>query len=265
MKTKTNLQLAIADLINGVLSIHIWPALGWQEVLQRYRRSLLGPFWLTISTGIMVVAMGPLYGKLLGQDMAAYFPYLAVSMVLWSAMVQVVNESSLAYIGAEGFIKQVRLPYSIYVLRLIWKNLIVLMHNLVVVVIVLIVFQPPVGAGLVLFPIAVLVFFLNALWVGILLGMLCARFRDMPLIVTNLMQVAFFLTPIMWTPDMLGRHAWTVNFNPLFHVLEIMRAPLLGKDPSGTSWMFVIAMSLLGYAITLACYSRFRARIAYWV
>lgn len=265
MKPKTNFQRAVSDLIEGMASIHIWPALGWQDVLQRYRRSLLGPFWLTISTGILIAAMGPLYGRLLSQDLSAYLPFLTVSMVLWGAINQGVQEASLAFISAEGFIKQVKLPYSVYVLRVVWKNLIVMLHNLVVVVIVLALFNTPLGFGMLLFPAAVFVFLLNAVWVGILLGMLCARFRDMPLIITNVMQVAFFVTPIMWQRNMLGRHAWAADFNPLFHVLETMRAPLLGVPASVASWTFVGAMTVLGYTVTLMFYTRYRARISYWL
>ena len=265
MPRKTNRQLALADLVEGIASVHIWPALGWQEVVQRYRRSVLGPFWLTLSTGIMVGVMGPLYGKLFKLDIASYFPYLAVSMVLWQTISQVAQDCSNVFIAAEGYIKQVRLPYSIYVLRLVWKNLIILMHNLAVVLLVILYFRPPLGLGALLFPVGLLLFAANAIWVGTVLGMVCARFRDLPLIVTNLMQVAFFLTPIMWKPQMLGRYEWTVNLNPLYHILETMRAPLTGAPFDPIPWIFVLCMTVLGYALTIGVYSRFRARIAYWV
>lgn len=265
MPRKTNRQLALADLVEGVASIHIWPALGWQEVVKRYRRSVLGPLWLTISTGIMVSIMGPLYGKLFKLDIASYFPYLAVSMVLWQTISQVVLDCSNVFIGAEGYIKQVKLPYSIYVLQVIWKNLIILMHNLAVVLLVILYFRPHVGFAILLFPVGLLFFAANAVWVGTVLGMVCARFRDMPLIVNNLMQVAFFLTPIMWQPPMLGRYQWVVNLNPLYHILETMRAPLIGAHISAMPWIFVLCMTAFGYALAIAFYSRFRARIAYWV
>jgi len=265
VEPQTNRQLALEDLADGVASIHIWQALGWQEVIQRYRRSYLGPFWLTLSTGIMVGVMGPLYSKLFKLDMASYFPYLAVSMVLWQTISQVAQDSSNVFIAAEGYIKQVKLPYSVYVLRLVWKNLIVLMHNLVIVLLVILYFRPPLGYALFLFPIALFLFAANAVWVGIVLGMVCARFRDMPLIVTSLMQVAFFLTPIMWQPQMLGRYRWVVNLNPLYHVLETMRAPLTGTAIEPIPWIFVPCMTVLGYVLMFAFYSRFRARIAYWI
>jgi len=262
---RTNLQLALSDLVEGVSSVHIWSALGWQEVMQRYRRSVLGPFWLTISTALMVGIMGPLYGKLFNQDVGTYFAHLAVSLVLWQTISQIMLDSSIAFIVSDVYIKQVRLPLTIHILRTLWKNLVILFHNFAVVVIVIIFFRPPLGLALLLFPLALVIFAANALWVGILLGMVCARFRDIPLVVTNVMQVAFFLTPILWKPEMLGRHAWSVNFNPFFHFLEIMRAPLLGTPTNALSWAVVATITFAGYALTIAFYSRFRARIAYWI
>jgi len=265
VQRRSNIELAISDIASGLLSFHIWGALGWQEVMQRYRRSVLGPFWLTISTAIMVGIMGPLYGKLFKQDIGDYFAYLAVNLVMWQTIFQLVQDSCTAFIVSEGYIKQVQLPLSIHVLRMLWKNLIILAHNFVVVVLAIALMRPAIDAHLLLFPLALLTFAANALWVGILLGMACARFRDVTLMVTNLMQVAFFATPIMWKPQMLGRHEWAVNLNPLYHFLEILRAPLLGGPVSMVSWAVVAGITVVGYSVMLALYSRFRARIAYWV
>lgn len=261
----SNLSLALQDLKSGIGSIYIWPMLGWQEIRQRYRRSMLGPFWLTISTGILIGAMGPLYGRLFGQDISGYFPYLAISLVAWQLIATSVNDLCLAFIAAEGFIKQIKLPLTIHVLRVVWKNLIIFAHNLVIVVLVLLLFPPPLSWHLLLFPVALLFIVANALWVGILLGLMCARFRDIPQIISSLMQVAMFLTPVMWKADMLGRNIFAAKLNPLFHFLEIVRQPLLGGAIPTLSWFVVIAITCGGYLVMLAVFARFRARIAYWV
>lgn len=261
----SNLSLALQDLKSGIGSIYIWPMLGWQEIRQRYRRSVLGPFWLTLSTGILVGAMGPLYGSLLGQKLSDYFPYLAISLVVWLLISSMVNELCLAFIAAEGFIKQIKLPLTIHVLRVIWKNLIIFAHNLVIVILVLIFFPQLFSLHLLLFPVALFLLAANALWVGILLGLMCARFRDIPQIVTSLMQVALFLTPVMWKAEMLGRNIFVAKLNPLFHFLEIVRKPLLGGEIPTVSWLVVIAITCGGYLVALAVFARYRARIAYWV
>lgn len=265
MEEKSNFRRAVDDIREGVKSTHIWPLLGWLEIKQRYRRSVLGPFWLTLSTGGLVLGMGPLYGRLFNQDISSYFQFLAVSFVVWQFVAGLITDSCQAFIDAEGYIKQIKLPLSVHVLRVVWKNLIIFAHNFIIVVLVMLYLQPPIGWHYLLAPLGVLILAINGVWLGLLLGLFCARFRDIPPIITSLIQVALFLTPIMWKPEMLGRHQWTVNLNPLYHYLEVVRAPLLGAVPTVTTWVAIFAMTIGGYVVTLAFFARFRARVAYWV
>jgi len=261
-----NASLAAKDLAEGVTSVHIWATLGWQEIRQRYRRQKIGPFWLTISTGVMLGAMGPLYGRLFNLDISTYFAYLASGFVVWQLVAGTVSDSCQVFIATESIIKQIRLPLSIHVLRLVWRNLIVFAHNLIIVAAVLALYPPPkLGWHVLMLPFSLLVIAVNAVWVGIFLGMMCARFRDIPQIVTNLVQVFFFLTPVLWQPELLGRHTWAADINPFYHFLELVRAPLLGDGPSLKTWSAVVAMTLFGWSGTFLLFSRYRARIAYWV
>jgi ABC-type polysaccharide/polyol phosphate export permease len=265
LRPGANFQLALTDLVEGVSAVHIWAPLGWQEVKQRYRRSILGPFWLTISTGVLLTVMGPLYGKLFNQDVSSYFLYLAVSFIAWQLFSNYISDACNAFIGAEGFIKQIRLPLSVYVMRVVWKNLIFFLHNLVFLLLVLAYFRPSLGFDLILIPVGLFVFMVNALWIGVVLGLVSARFRDIPQIIGNLVQVFFFLTPVLWQPGMLGRHAWTVNLNPFYHFLEIIRTPLMGAGVNWLSWAAVGAITFTGFAVMAPFFARYRARIAYWV
>lgn len=260
-----NLTLALQDLREGVSSFHIWIALGWQEIRQRYRRSMIGPFWLTISTGLMIAGMGPLYGKLFGQDIGAYFPYLAISFVVWLLIANLINDCSNAFIVAEGFIKQIRMPLTIHILRVVCKNLIIFAHNLVIVALVFLFYPPQPGWHLLQLPLGIFFIALNGLWFGVLVGLFCARFRDIPQIIASVVQVAFFLTPVMWKAEMLGQHLWAAQVNPLYHFIEIVRAPLVSGGATALSWGYVALVTIAGYAAMLLVFSRFRARIAYWV
>jgi ABC-type polysaccharide/polyol phosphate export permease len=259
------LARATRDLHVGILSVHVWPTLAWQEIRQRYRRSVLGPFWLTISIGVMIAGMGPLYSRLFGQDTASYFPHLAVSFIVWLLLASLINEACTCFMSAEGLIKEGRMPLTVHVLRVIWKNLIIFAHHSLILVILFMFYPPPLGWGLLLVPLAIFAIAVNALWAGLFLGMLCARFRDIPLIIQSIVQVMFFLTPVLWTPGALGRHAWAAQWNPLNHLLEIVRAPLLDGRVPLLSWAAVLGMALVGFAFVVPVFARFRARIAYWV
>ncbi len=129
---------------------------------------------------------------------------------------------------------------------MIWRNVIIFAHNFVIAVIVYLTFAPPAGWHLIELPIGMTVIAFNAIWLSLFLGMVCARFRDIPQIVTSLVQVAFFLTPVLWKADMLGRNIWAAEYNPYFHFLEVVRQPLLGASASLQSWIFVAGISLAG-------------------
>ena len=262
---RNSFRLALADLWEGVNSLHLWPMLGWLEIRQRYRRSILGPFWLTLSTGVLIGAMGPLYGRLLGQDLAGYFPYLAISLILWQFISGMINESCVAFVAAESYIKQTRLPLTVHVLRVVWRNLIIFAHNVVIVVLVLLFYPPTIGWELLTVPLGCLLVAVNGVWFGILLGLLSARFRDIPQIIMSITQVAFFLTPILWKREMVGRYSWSVDVNPIYHFLEIVRGPLIGQPATATTWLTVASITVVGYAVALVLFSRFRSRIPYWV
>jgi ABC-type polysaccharide/polyol phosphate export permease len=261
----SNLARALQDVRDGLLMIHVWPMLGWQEIRQRYRRSRLGPFWLTISTAVLIAGMGPLYGRLLGQDIGGYFGYLAASFVTWLFFANLLNEACVTFIAAEGYIKLVKLPLSVHVLRTVWRNLIIYAHYLPILLAVYPFVPPESPACLLLVPLGILFVAVTAVWLGLFLGMLCARFRDIPPIVGSVVQVLFFLTPVLWQASMLGSQQWVAQINPLFHFLEIIREPLLGRPPALLSWAVAAVTTILGWTATLALFAKFRARIAYWV
>jgi ABC-type polysaccharide/polyol phosphate export permease len=259
------LAKGVRDLRVGILSVHVWPTLAWQEIRQRYRRSVLGPFWLTISIGVLIAGMGPLYSRLFGQATSSYFPHLAVSFVVWMLLASLITEGCTCFIVAEGLIKEGHMPLTVHVLRVVWKNVIIFAHHALIFLILFLFYPPPLTWTLLLVPLAVVAIAVNALWVGLLLGMLCARFRDIPLIIQSIVQVMFFLTPVLWQPGYLGRHAWAAQWNPLNHLLEIVRVPLLDGRAAAGSWAAVLAMTLVGFALVVPVFARFRARIAYWV
>jgi len=162
-------------------------------------------------------------------------------------------------------IKQIKLPLTVHVLRVVWKNLIIFAHNLVIVVVVMMFYRPDMNWYVVLVPFGVLAVALNGVWFGMLFGLLCARFRDIPPVISSLVQVAFFLTPVMWRPEMLRGYQWAAEWNPLFHFLEVIRAPILGHGAAAQSWGVVLFITVVGYGVSFIVFSRYRPRVAYWV
>ncbi|PMS12503.1 ABC transporter permease [Trinickia caryophylli] len=256
---------AAGDLRKALNATETWVFLGWHDIRQRYRRSVLGPFWITLSTALLVAGLGVMYAGLFHQDVAHYIPYLAAGLITWNFMAAVINESCFVFMGAEGSIKSGQIPIASYVLRLIWRNVIIFAHNAVVLLAVVLWFRPLSLTGLAMAVVGLAIVAVFLFWLALLVGLLSARFRDIPQIVANVLQVVFFMTPIMWRADVLKNREWIAELNPFFYMLELVRNPLLGERFDPVLWQSVAAVMLATAFLSFAFFSRFRSRIVYWL
>ncbi|MFD2114010.1 ABC transporter permease [Thiorhodococcus fuscus] len=256
---------AIRDIRDGWARRELWMTLAFQDIRRRYRRSKLGPFWITLSMGIMVMALGLLYGQIFRQDLHEYLPFLAAGFVIWGLVSTMIIDGCEAFIVSDGMIRQLNAPISIYAYKCIWSNLIIFAHNIWIFFGVALWYGIDLNWNLLWIPVALLVLVANGLWMSLFLGLLSARFRDVPLIIGSVVQVFFFITPVIWHPAMLPDRALLLDLNPFYHMVEIVRAPMLGQPPDLEHWLAVLLLGLVGWAITLFFYSAYRWRIAYWV
>lgn len=264
--TEAQLKLALDDIRQGFRRRDLWLLLGWTDIRLKFRRSLLGPLWLTISTAIMLVALGFVYGALFKMDLKQYFPFLAAGIVTWSLISSLVIEGCQTFIGSESMIKQIRLPFTVHAFRVVWRNILVFLHNVVIVIAVLLIFgQWPSASSLLYLLVGLAFIVLNGVWVCLLLGLICTRFRDMPPMLSSLVQLVFFVTPIIWHPSLLAGRQRIVNFNPFYHFIELLRAPMLDMAPGAITWLAVSVITVVGWLVTLLVYWRYRRRIAYWI
>lgn len=262
------MTLAAADISN---TLRLWPlvwTLSLFDVKLRYRGSLLGPFWLTMSTAIMVGSIGFLYSRLFHQQISNYLPFLTISLVLWNFISTITAESTVCFTQAEGLIRSSRMPHSLHAARVVMRNILVLAHNLVVIVAVFALFHTgPTLAAFSVLP-ASMLWFADAFAVSLLLGIFGARFRDIPPIIGSVMQIAFYLTPIMWSPVMLehrGLAKALIELNPFFSLLEIMRGPLMGEPLAPGIWSLALGYSAVLIILTGLVFTRARPRIPYWI
>ncbi len=260
-----NVRLAWRDIGNGWRGRELWVTIGLHDLRQRYRRSMLGPFWITISMGIMVSALGLLYGKIFGMDLEVYLPYLACGFVTWAFISGLILDGCKSFIDSERMIRQMAVPLSTFVYQVVWINLLVFAHNIWIFVLIAIIFGVNPGWNALLALPAIALLSLNGVALGIFLGLLSARFRDIPLIVASVVQVMFFITPVIWKPDMLPGRALVLHLNPFYHLVEIFRGPLLGQVPTAENWLAVVLFTLVSWVLAMVFYTVYRWRIAYWV
>ncbi len=261
-------QLALADLLDGFKKWRVWSLLAYQDIKLRYRRSVLGPFWITLSMAITAYTMGYLYGHLFRSDLQTYIPYLTAGLLGWALISNSIMELTDTFTNYEGMLKQIKLPYSLYIHRVAARNVLIFFHNVVVIIPILIIFHQVAKVNtntLLLIP-CLMLFYVNAIAYGFIFAMIGARYRDVSPIIKNFVQVVFFITPIMWRPEILpASKQFVVALNPVSSFLGIIREPLLGHTPAVYDIVVALLMTLIGIVISYRMFSRYRARIVYWV
>lgn len=282
-------ERAWGDLRDAWRDRELWSHLGWQDIKQRYRRSVLGPLWITLSMAVTALGLGILYSQLFGSDIYAFLPYITTGLIVWGFIIACLTEGTDTFIANEGLMKHLPAPITVYALRTVWRQTIMLGHNMLVYLVVMAIFfhklnqpykiiedgkvwQPGLDWSILLAIPALALFLVNGVWVVLLFGIVSTRFRDVPQVVTALSSLIFFMTPIVWSTDVL-----TVNFgdagwrdliselNPFYHFVQILRAPLIGNEESWHHWAVVGVVTVVGWAVTLIVLRNYRSRVTYWV
>ena len=257
----------------GFRQRELWGHLGWQDIRQRYRRSVLGPIWISITMAVTAIALGILYAGLFGNDISKQLPNLLVGLIIWGFISGCIGEGSNVFIDNVGLITHLPAPLSVHVYRLVWRQTLFFLHNLVVYVLMLIVIPQHLHwSDLSAIP-AFALLVINGLWVTFLFGIFTTRFRDLAPIIASVVQLAFFLTPIVWIyQDFLNspnphirQRAHLAELNPFLHFLEMLRRPMLGQPQVLRYWLVVLAITVVGWGFTLVAMRRYRSRVSYWV
>ncbi|SES46513.1 ABC-2 type transport system permease protein [Actinokineospora terrae] len=280
---------AAKDIRDGIAARELWGHLGWQDIKQRYRRSVIGPLWITMSMGVTAAGLGFLYSQLFGIEVDTFLPYLTVGFIVWGFILGCLTEGSDAFISNEGLIKHLPAPLTVYALRTVWRQTLMLLHNMLVYVVVLVLFfgsisksgyvlspggvgQPGLSWTVLLAIPAFVALALNGAWVTLLFGIISTRYRDIPQVINALTQLLFYATPIVWPVDILtqklGPGDWKhliVELNPLYHFIQVLRAPLIGSEQSWHHWVVVGVITVVGWTLAFAAMRNYRSRVSYWV
>lgn len=261
---------ALADLPNSDLKLLFtrsatWRALAAADIRSKYRRTAIGPWWITISSAVFALGMGLVSGSFLGLNLSTYLPYFIVSMTIWNFIASSLNEATQTLISAGGLIKASNLPISFHVMRMVHRNFIIFLHNLVVIPLVWLILPWPIGWSIIWSVLGFLCVYVFITACSLTIAIVCTRYRDIPPLVTASVQFAFFVSPIIWMPDQLRGGHPIILLNPISHLLTICRDPLLSRPVSFTTWTVAVATAIASAAVAAAIYIRYRHRVVFWV
>ena len=265
MTLRSELKAGLKEMYEGIYSVDQWLYMAIQDIKLRYRRSIIGPWWVTISTGMMIMMLGFLWSHIFNQTIDSYLPFFAIGFVIWGWMSAQIIDSAGGFFQFSGIIRQVKLPFTVFILRLNLRQLVILAHNSIIIFLVLLL----VGQGLhwinlMAIPNLILVQ-LNLTLLSIIISIICTRYQDMAQVVNVITQVAFFFTPILWQVDAIKDRVYLANLNPIYHWIEMIRAPLLGHAPLINDYVWSISSLLILLLFSAYFLGRYRSRIAYWL
>ena len=253
------------DIARSFKMIRLAGFFAWQDIHERYVRTMLGPLWIVISTGIWMGALGFVMSRIFHQELQDYLPYLACGMVSWQLFSNSINEGAMVLVNTRRIIVAFNLPIFIHFIRYILRNGIIFLHNAVIIILVFVIFPHEINTTVLLVIPGLL---LNA-WIlmsgAVILSLLNVRYRDTHLVIANALQVLPYVTPIFWQRDMLKDHSWIADFNPLYHMIEIIRSPALGFQPALLSWQVCGGLATILPFIAYVIYLRYRHRIIFWI
>ena len=255
------------DVFNALLKTKLGLYLAKSDIRQRYRRSTLGPFWITISTAVMVACIGLIFGRLFKSPMQEFLPFITSGLIIWNFISATISDATTVFVNAEAIIKQLPLPLFLHVIRMVARNCYIFFHNILIYPFVCVFVDKSLTlTGFLVLP-GFILLVINLMWLSLLISIVCTRFRDMPQIVLSLLQIAFYVTPIIWMPSSLKGKAGTLILdpNPFYHLIEIVRAPLLNVPPSLLNWIVALSLAIVGWMVTLILYNRYKQRISYWL
>lgn len=257
----------LADIGQTLQKVDLAVYLGWLDVKQRYRRSKVGPFWITISMAVTILMIGLVFSQVLKSDITTYLPYLAIGIIVWNFVLATVTDSCNAFIDFRQVILERPLPLFFHIIRIVSKNTIIFAHNLVIVPILFLVLQIPIGLDAIYSVFGIVLLLATLSWVALLLAIVCTRYRDLLQVIISMMQVVFYFTPVIWMADQIPERysALILKYNPFYYFLELVRGPLLSNPPSAEVWFVSLGMAIGGWIATSFVFNKYRNRIPYWV
>ena len=233
---------------------------------KRYRRSVLGPWWLTLNLLIFISSVGLLWAYIWKVDLRTYVPFFAFGIVFWELVQSTILKSIGLYKLKEGVIKSINVNKLNYHFEVITIVIINFLHNcaFIIPLSLLICFYKGSYAVILLIP-TMLIYLLNMFFISILISILSTRYKDLEMVIEHLLRIIFLMTPIIWLPTIFSEESMFIKYNFLYHYLEIFRAPLMGQIPTVQNYLITFCSTLVFMVLGIYTYLKYNKKIVFWI
>jgi ABC-type polysaccharide/polyol phosphate export permease len=259
-------KAGLADLSEGLLKWRLWHLIGAGELRRKYARSRIGQFWLTLTTAFSIAIMAFVWSILFKVPLADMLPHMAVSIIIWQFFAGVMSDATNLFQTNSHLLLSQRVVCSTVVYSSVYRNLLVLFHNLAIIPIIFLIFNVSITLNILFILPALILIIITSVWLVYISAALCARFRDLGNALNSLMQLAFYVTPVIWKPGFVGaEYEWLIKLNPFSYFLNILRGPILGESFSIFDWSMALAVTIGGLILSIGVIGVYRRRILYWL
>lgn len=256
----------LRDILDGGRQWRLWYLMGSADMRRRYARSKLGQFWIMISSAIMISGIGLVWSYLWQQPAQDMLPFVAIGLVTWQVLSGVLNEATAILPANSHYFLNQYTAASTVILSMLYRHSATLLLNLIFPIALSCALGVTFSMGVLLALPGLLLLLVACFWMSFVIAILCTRFRDVVQIISGIFQVAIFVTPVLWKPEMLPLEAQQyLAWNPLGVLISVVRDPLLGRAVPLGDWAFAIAISVGGLLLALPIIGRFRRRLVYWL
>lgn len=239
--------------------------LAWSDTKVRYRKTVIGPLWLTLGSLIGILGLSVIWATLLNEDLRTFVPSLASGLVIWTLLAGTITDGPTIFIRQAVMIRNVAIPLWFFITRALARQLISFLHNIVIVLGVVWYFDIQLQSTALLAIPGLLIVILNLYWIMLFLAMFGARFHDVEYLINAIMPLLFFISPVIFRADHFPVDMNIIWWNPLSYFIEIIRAPFLGKVPEINVYIVMISMFFVGSIATFFLNRLRGRRVAFWV
>lgn len=256
------------DLVLSLRKPEFWALSTWLDIVVKYRQSRLGIVWLLMPAVIYVWGLGAFFAAMQHAQLVHFAAHVGLGYIVFRAINAVIIESTTCFSSSSAFILDGHLRLTDFVLRVVAKALFYFVMALPVVALALAVYPDMQWANVLLGALSVPLIILNALWIAVLFALVGARFPDLSQFIGNVFMFAFLLTPIIWYADSVppdSVRGMFMRLNPLFHMVEVVRAPILGERIETLTFYYLGVMMLVGWGLAAYFYRRYAKFVPLWV
>lgn len=256
---------AIKDILNTLSKFRVIIYFSLTDTEARYKRSVLGPFWLTFGTLIGVLGLGFVWSEVLNLNRQEFIPNLTVGLICWQFFAGCIGESPSVFIRNSSIVRNVPQPFFFYPMLLVSKYLMNFIHNFIIIIGVIIYYKVNVNIYTFIFIPMFLIILINFVFIALIFGLIGARYRDLEPTVLAVLPLLFFVTPILYKPSQLNLSSWITDLNPLAYYVSAIREPLMGIAPSAGLWGGLLFITLSVVLLGTILLNNKIKRISFWL